>query len=290
MTKAALLAALLVPLAEASAAGPPAAKPAATDESTVGRLLERAQRAGKAKDRGGFSACLTVHSRSLFGKVFPEEGSWEPVGVEGRKSLRVLEVRRHPSKPWAMAILPAKTGDGFDGVFVRKEAGRWALDQQHVLLEWDTIQAIMRSKKGEKRAKGLLTAPKLLPRQLDRGLLPEGWSVEDPVPEDDWSHLPGVQEAFNQKLKGPREKNINAKFVLFASPEEAEWELWRRKMEFELRDDLAERQPVFGDGSTLGKHSTNSYELLLRKGATVVIFFSNSEDVVPIGQRVVEKL
>ncbi|MBI5200217.1 MAG: hypothetical protein HY925_01410 [Elusimicrobia bacterium] len=298
MTRALLLALLLPPIAAAALKGSPeqvpgADKPAAkvvSDESTLSQLLERAQKAGKSKDRKSFSSCLTGHSRSLFGKVFPENDSWEPVGVEGRKSLKVLEVRRHPSKPWAMAVLPAKTGDGKDGVFARKESGRWALDQQHSLLEWDTVQAIMRSKKGEKRSKGALAAPKLLPRQLDRSLLPEGWTVDDPAAEDDWSHLPGVEEAFNQKLKGPREKNIHAKFVLFASPEEAEWELWRRKMEFELRDDLADRQPVFGDGSTLGKHSSNSYELLLRKGPTVVIFFSNSEDVIPIGQKLVEKL
>ncbi|MBI4349067.1 MAG: hypothetical protein HY553_19675 [Elusimicrobia bacterium] len=278
-------------LAAAALAAPPKPQPSPADEkAAVGQLLERARRAGRSKDRKAFLDCLSTQSRSLFGRVFPEADTWEPVGIEGRKSLKVLELRRHPSKPWAAAIVPPKSGAAKDGIFLRREGGKWTLDQQQALLEWDTIQAMMRSKKGEKRSKATLAAPKLLPLQLDRTLLPDGWSVDDPRAEDDWSHLPGVEEAFNQRAKGPREKNISVKFVLFASPEDAEWEIWRRKIELELRDDLADRQPALGDGSALGKHSSSSYELLLRKGSKVVIFFSNSEDIVPIGQRVVEKL
>lgn len=290
---AAVLMCVATPIgAVAKAVSPPEAKAEAprSDSQLVAQLIEKARKAGQSKDRKTFTDCLGALSRTLFGKVFPE-ASWEPVGVEGRKNLRLIELHRHDAKPWGMAVIPAKDGIGKDALFVRKEGGRWALDQQHDLLIWDTVQAIMRAKKGEKREKGALAAPTLLPRQLGASSgLPEGWSAEDPVAEDDWSHLPGVQEAFNQKLRGPREKNIDAKFLLFADAGEAEWELWRRKMEFGLKDDLAEKQPSFGDGSAFGKHSTDSFELLLRKGSTLLILFSNSEDVLPIGQRVWERL
>ena len=267
----------------AKAAGP------LSDDKAVAELRARASKAAQAKDRKAFVDCMTGPSRALFGKVFPED-AWEPVGIGGRKTLRLIELRRHDDKPWAMAVVPAGEGDGQDAFFARKKDGRWALDQQHTLLLWDTVQEIMRNKKGEKRADPALEAPTLLPRQLKAEALPEGWSVDDPAAEDDWSHLPGVREAFNQKLRGPRDKSINAKFVLFADPEQAEWELWRRKMELGLKEDLAQTQPSMGDSATLGKHSNTSFELLLRKGSTLVIFYANSEDVLPIGQRVIDKL
>lgn len=294
MTMVPRVAAVLLALSAAWAVGAPepgsrgAQSRPPTDEKAVSQVLERARKAALAKDRKGFLACLTLPSRTLFQKVFPED-AWEPVGLDGRRDFKLLEVRRHDRKPWAAAIIPAKGGDGKDALFLRKESGRWALDPQHNLLEWDTVQAIMRSKKGEKRSKAL-EAPKLLLRQVNRSVLPEGWSVDDPAAEDDWSHLPGVQEAFNQKLRGPSEKNIRAKFVLFASAEEAEWELWRRRVELGLKEDLAEKQPALGDSSAFGKHSGNSFELLFRKGSTLVILNSNSEDVLPIGEKVVTKL
>lgn len=279
--------------AEKPAGGKPAAAPAkssapVSDASALSGLLERAGRAAGARDRKTFLDCLTLTSRKLFAKVFPGE-TWEPADLAGRKDLRVLEVKRHGERPWAMLAIPAKSGDGRDALFARKEGGRWVLDQQHPLLLWDTVQSIMRSQKGEKRARAELEAPTLLPRKLASSNLPEGWSADDPAAEDDWRHLPGVKEAFLQRLSGPREKNVKAKFVLFNSAEDAEWELWRRGMEFGLRSDLHDRQPALGDGAAYGRHSNINYELLVRKGSTLVILYANSEDVVPIGQRVVDR-
>jgi hypothetical protein len=264
------------------------ASSAPTDERLVAQLVERARKAAQARDRAAYLDCLTSSSRALFNKVF-QDGPWEPGDLAGRKTVKVLEVRRQGSKPWAVVLVPGKGGQGQDALFARKEDGRWLLDQQHALLVWDHVQAIMRSQKGEKRRTVTLTAPNLLARQLSSSHLPEGWSAEDPAAENDWSGLPDVQEAFLQKLVGPREKNVKAKFVLFASPEDAEWQLWRRKTEFGLKAELADRQPSLGDGAALARHSSTNYELLLRKGSTLVILYANSEDVVPIGQRVVAR-
>jgi nucleoside-diphosphate-sugar epimerase len=64
---------LLSLIAAISLAAPkPAPVPPPSDEAVVGRLLDKAQKAGKAKDRKGFSDCLTSSSRSLFGRVFPD--------------------------------------------------------------------------------------------------------------------------------------------------------------------------------------------------------------------------
>lgn len=278
------------PAAPNKAAGAPAAQAAVAqpEDKVLASLLERAKNAARARERKAFLDCLTPASRDLFAKVFPGD-SWEPADLAGRGSVKLLEFKKHPERPWAMLVVPGKAGQGRDALFARKEGGRWLLDQQHPLLVWDTVQAIMRSQKGERRDKASLDAPTLLARQLSSSHLPEGWSAEDPAPEDDWRHLPGVQEAFLQKLSGPREKSVKAKFVLFSSDAEAEWELWRRKMEFGLRADLHDRQPAIGDGAAYGRHSNINYELLLRKGSTLVILYANSEDVVPIGQRVVER-
>lgn len=268
----------------------PAAQPSAAlpEDKAFAALLERARNAARARERKAFLECLTSASRDLFARVFPGD-SWEPADLAGRSNVKLLEFRKHPERPWAMLVVPGKSGQGQDVLFARKEGGRWLLDQQHPLLVWDTVQAIMRSQKGERREKATLDAPTLLTRQLLSSHLPEGWSAEDPAAEDDWRHLPAVQEAFFQRLSGPREKTVKAKFVLFSNTDEAEWELWRRKMEFGFKADLHHMQPSLGDGAAYGKHSNINYELLVRKGSTLLILYANSEDVVPIGQRVAER-
>ena len=277
----------LLLLASPAAAAKPA--PSISDERLVSRLLERAAKAGRAKDRKGFAACLTAESRALFDKLFPG-GSFEPVDIGGRLDLRLLSLRRHAGRPWAVAVVPAKEGGGEDAIFLRREGGRWLVDDQHGLLLWDTVQAIMRSKNGERRRRQEVQAPTLLAKQAKKAALPEGWAVEDPSGEDDWSHLPAVREAFIQKLHGPREKNIRAKFILFSSSEDAEWELWRRRMELTLKSDLPDQQPSVGEAAVLGRHSSSSYELFSRKGRSLLILYGDSEDVVAIGERLVAQL
>jgi hypothetical protein len=281
------LALSLLLLAAPSSAAPPAAAP--TDEKLVSRLLERARKAGDAKDRKGFLGCLTAESRSLFEKLFPEQ-AFEPVDIGGRAELRLIELRKHGQRPWAVAVVPAKEGGGEDGIFLRKEDGRWLIDDQHGLLVWDTVEAIMRTKKGERRQKQAVQAPTMLAKQAKVAALPEGWAVEDPSGEDDWSHLPGVQEAFIQRMHGPREKHIRAKFILFANSDDAEWELWRRRMELTLKSDLSDKQPSLGEAAVLGRHSSSSYELFSRKGRSLLILYGNSEDVIAIGERIVAQL
>ena len=270
-------------------AGKPAKPVLAGDERLVSRLLERARKAASSKDRDAFAGCLTAESRALFDKLFPER-SFEPVDIGGRADLRLIELRRHAERPWAMAVVPAKEGEGRDALFLKKQDGRWLIDGQHGLLLWETVQSIMRSTKGERRRGSVLDAPTLLPKQASLSTLPEGWAADDPAGEDDWSHLPGVREAFNQKLHGPREKDINAKFLLFSTAEDAEWELWRRRMELGLKSDLSERQPRLGEAAVLGRHSSNSYELFSRKGRSLLILYGNSEDVVPVGEKIVARL
>ncbi|MBI4422661.1 MAG: hypothetical protein HY554_02975 [Elusimicrobia bacterium] len=287
--RGAFAACLLALLAAPALAAKAPARARLPDDRQVSQLLERAAKAAAAKDRKGFLACLTVASRTLFERVFAGD-SWQPAGLAGRAGLRLLELRRHASRPWALAVVPGKEGAGQDALFLRREDGHWRLDEQHALLLWQTVQEIVRSKQGQRREERSLAAPNLIGKQARSSGLPEGWSAEDPFAEGDWSNLPKVEEAFIQKLKGPRDRRVNAKFVLFAEAEDADWELWRRKMEMALRSELPERQPEVGEAAAFGRHSNTSFELLVRKGRSLVILYGDSEDVVGIGHRIAEQL